>query len=288
MERPGGGRHGRPPCKRGRVCMCGRAAGLAHGAEAQEGLDLADVAHRLAAELGGDRAALHHQNAVGQEAQELEVLLHQQDGQAALRAQPQERLLDLVDDRGLDALGRLVEEQEPGIAHQPARQRQQLLLAARQRAPLAAEQGLEARKVGEHALERVRLAGIAVVVPGQPQVLGDRQLREDAAALGDVAEPAQRPVVRLEPGDVLVGERDMAAAGGQEAHDGLQKRRLAHAVVAEDADDLVIPDGQIDAVQDGNAPVARRQRPNLEGGMVGGWVFRRAVLQHGPQTFLPR
>jgi hypothetical protein len=44
---------------------------------------------------------------------------------------PSRILDDLLDDRWLDALGRLVEQDEPGMAAQAARQRQDLLLAAR-------------------------------------------------------------------------------------------------------------------------------------------------------------
>ena len=64
-----------------------------------------------------------------------------------LGAQPLQGLDDLVDDRGLDALGRLVEQDQTRVAAQAARDRQELLLAARQRAAGAIEQRLQAREI---------------------------------------------------------------------------------------------------------------------------------------------
>ena len=66
----------------------------------------------LARDLGAELAALDHQHALRHGADEVEVLLHQHDGQAEPIAQQGERLRDLFDDRGLDAFGRLVEQQD--------------------------------------------------------------------------------------------------------------------------------------------------------------------------------
>ena len=63
-------------------------------------------------------------------------------GEAALVAQALQHLDDLVDDRRLDALGRLVEQNQARLAAEAARQRQQLLLAARQCAAGPVEQGV--------------------------------------------------------------------------------------------------------------------------------------------------
>src|SRR5258705_13470739 len=59
-----------------------------------------------------DLAALHHQVLVGERAREIVVLLDQQDRHVAARGERADRALDVLDDRGLDALGRLVEDQE--------------------------------------------------------------------------------------------------------------------------------------------------------------------------------
>src|SRR5213075_1000155 len=55
-----------------------------------------------------DPALLHHEVAGSEAPRELEVLLDEQDRDAELAADPAERLLDLEDDRRLDAFGRLV------------------------------------------------------------------------------------------------------------------------------------------------------------------------------------
>jgi hypothetical protein len=56
----------------------------------------------------------------------------------------------------------------------------------------------------------------------------------------------------------------MPAGGGQEAHQRFQQRRLAHAVVAENADELAFTDGEADAVEDRNAAIAGAQCNDFE------------------------
>ena len=56
---------------------------------------------------------------------------------------PLDGFLDLVDDGGLDALGGLVHQEELRARQEHPRDRELLLLAARQHAALAAEQRLE-------------------------------------------------------------------------------------------------------------------------------------------------
>src|SRR4029077_17447456 len=59
--------------------------------------------------LAGDRAFLDHENPLRQRRDEIEILLHQNHRETAVVAQPLQGVDDLVDDRGLDALCRLVE-----------------------------------------------------------------------------------------------------------------------------------------------------------------------------------
>src|SRR6266481_9728249 len=77
-----------------------------------------------------DRALLNDQNSLRQRGDEVEILLHQNDGEPALCTQPLQRLDHFVDDRRLNAFRRLVEQNQAGFAAQAARDRQQLLLAA--------------------------------------------------------------------------------------------------------------------------------------------------------------
>jgi branched-chain amino acid transport system permease protein len=85
------------------------------------------VAHRL------DDLAVHHQVvAVGDARREAQVLLDEQNGHAGLLISS-DQVADRVDDHGREALGRFVEENQLRAAAQHARDREHLLLAARER-----------------------------------------------------------------------------------------------------------------------------------------------------------
>ena len=62
--------------------------------------------------------------------EEFEILLDDQNGQALLLAESRENPADLLDDRRLNAFGRLVEQQHMRLGNETARERQDLLLAA--------------------------------------------------------------------------------------------------------------------------------------------------------------
>ena len=65
------------------------------------------------------------------------------------------------------------------------------------------------------------------------QVLPDREPGEDRVFLRDVAEAKPHAPLGGHPRDVLPVEASGAARRGQLAHDGLQQRRLADAVAAQ-------------------------------------------------------
>ena len=87
------------------------------------------------------------------------------------------------------------------------------------------------------------------------QVLVDRQVRKDGAALRHVAQAGPRAPERNLLADVHAAEADGPFGQRNLADQRLEQRRLAHAVVAEDADDLVIADGEIDAGEHRNAAI---------------------------------
>ena len=70
------------------------------------------------------------------------------------------------------------------------------------------------------------------------QVLAHRHGREDVVLLRHVGEAAPADVAGGKPGDVGALQLDAAAARAEQAGDGLEQRRLAGAVRADDADDL--------------------------------------------------
>ena len=124
-----------------------------------------------------------------------------------LVAQPLQDLDDLVDDRGLDTLGRLVEQDETRFAAKAARERQQLLLAARQRAAGPLEQRLEARKFLEHFVNDLLLAAV-LLGAAHAQIVVDREAGENLAPLRHIAEPQPRTLIRLGGRHVVAVEAD--------------------------------------------------------------------------------
>src|SRR5262249_25433776 len=93
------------------------------------------VAQQLGASAGErDLAVDHHVAAMGELEGMVGVLLDQEDGHLLLLVDVADDLEDLLDDQRREAERRLVEQQQPRPAHQRPRDRQHLLLAARQRA----------------------------------------------------------------------------------------------------------------------------------------------------------
>jgi hypothetical protein len=81
------------------------------------------------------------------------------------------------------------------------------------------------------------------------QVLADRQFRKHPAIFRRIADAALGALVRRQPTQILATKVDIAAPQGQEAHDALDRRGLAGAIATNQADDLVSPDIERNAVQ---------------------------------------
>ena len=101
----------------------------------------------------------------------------------------------------------------------------------------------------------------AVLAGGRadPEVLADGQAPEDAAALGDERDAAAQDLVRREPDDRLRPRTGCRPTTGDErAGDRHQRRRLAGAVVADEAHELALLDLEREALDRRDAPVADR------------------------------
>jgi len=121
-----------------------------------------------------------------------------------------------------------------------ARDGEHLLLAARQRPARLATSLLQNRKVAVDFLEQ-QLAALRRdpgTVEPRPEILEHRQQAEDPSLLRHPrdAEPGQ-PVGR-HARQVAPVEGDAAGRPAHHPHDRLERRRLAHAVAAEQADHL--------------------------------------------------
>src|SRR5437016_1157799 len=121
-------------------------------------------------------------------------------------------------------LGRLVQQEELGVAHEGAPDRQHLLLPARERARALALALAEPREEHVHSLERpVGVVSARGALAPHQQVLLHRNGREDPSLLGDVAETEPRdPVGRPAP-DRGPLERHPAARRRDQAHDALER-----------------------------------------------------------------
>ena len=119
-------------------------------------------------------------------------------------------------------------------------------------------------QAGEQAVDGVDGPGPGTA--GDLQVLVDREGREDAPALGDVAETG--PGHRRGPGvgHIEPAEANGAGPGRDHAHDGLQQRGLPGAVATDDGEDLAVADVEVDAAQHGARAVAGDQPVHLEEG----------------------
>src|SRR5581483_10156681 len=130
--------------------------------------------------------------------------------------------------------GRLVEQEQPRARHERSREREHLLLAAGERARLLVAAARDPREVLDdaHALA-LRLAPVALPRGAEQEVLPDRELRED-----------------------LTSREDDVARLADDPGDRPHRRRLAGAVRAENRDGLALVDGERDAVQGLELPVA--------------------------------
>ena len=84
-------------------------------------------------------------------AREGQLLFDQQHGQSFFLIQPQHDIADFVNDVGLNAFGRLIENQQLRLEHQRAADRELLLLAAREIAAAPVQHLLQHRKQIEDA-----------------------------------------------------------------------------------------------------------------------------------------
>src|ERR1700722_12704994 len=184
-----------------------------------------------------DGAAVHDGEMVAEFAGKVEILLDQHDGDLAERAQIGDGAADILDDRRLDAFGRLVEQQEPRPHHQGAADGELLLLAARQVAAAPAQHGFEHREQREHVVGRAARVARQRRKPGA-QIFLDREQRKDFAALRHIGDAAPRPLRRFQRGDVVAFPGDGAAAHRLLAGQRVEEAGLADAVPAEHAGDL--------------------------------------------------
>jgi len=152
------------------------------------------------------------------------------------------------------------QRRQPSVASSRMR-RSGLVMSARPMSASAARRPRAARRRGagrsagaegrEHALERPCRAAVDAGPRRHHQVFADREVREDAAALGHEGDAAAGEWRAAGPRSCrrrLI--RTVPWRGPRQAEDAAQQGRLAHAVAAHERHRLAAPDRQGDAVQD--------------------------------------
>src|SRR6185437_13667404 len=191
----------------------------------------ADVVEGVGATVasGGDPAGFHDVVAAGCGEGEADMLLDQQDRQSLAGGQRQDGLFDLGYHRGLDAFGRLIQDQDPRLGDQRSGDGQLLALAtgkesgpARQQCP---ERGEQIQHLGD------QLFAVSPGIRHQLKVLRGGELREALLSLGHVPDATLDPLVGTRASDVLAVEHDAPCAGMEQPDGGAQQGRLSGTVV---------------------------------------------------------
>ena len=145
---------------------------------------------------------------------------------------------------------RLVEEQELGLGHQRAADREHLLLTAGHRARLLLLAFLQAREQVEDAVHVLGDAGLVLAQVGpEVEVLTHGHALEALAALRRLRDPERDDLLGRGPRDLLAHELDRARAWRREPGDRAQRRGLPGAVRTDQGDDAALLDFQAHAME---------------------------------------
>jgi hypothetical protein len=97
-----------------------------------------------------------------------------------------------------------------------------------------------------------------------PQIVVDSQCRENLAPLRHITEPEPGAAIGLGGRDIVAFKADMPAGCRQKAHQRLEQCSLAHAIMAENSDELAFVHNEADPVQNRNATVTRAESLHIE------------------------
>src|ERR1700722_17335046 len=187
--------------------------------------------------------------AVGEIESERGVLLDDEKAHALVAINLAERAKDFRHHQRRKAERRLVEHQQTRPHEKRARDRQHLLLAARERSRLLAAPFGKAREKAEHAIEICAHAlPVGAHVCAQAQIFLDGEIDKRAPPVGHVRYTQTRDVLSRQRADRAAAKTDIAGATDESAQ-GPQDCRLPGAVGAEHRRDAAVLDLEIDAVQ---------------------------------------
>ena len=231
--------------------------------------------HRRGLAVGGEPALVQHDDAVGERADDVHLVLDQQDRLGRVALQPRDQVehdRNLVD---AHAGGRLVEHEDAGLERHHHRHFELALVAVRQRGGALVALRFEAdalqRGIGafdQRAAQRPRPRELVMDarrrLGREPHVLEHAERGEEIGELERAPEAEPRALRRAERGDVDAVDEDFAAGRAQLARHQVEIGRLAGAVGADDRRQLARPeraahrvDRDMPAEADGEVPVSR-------------------------------
>ena len=191
-------------------------------------------------------AVLHHDDLVGERADDAEVVGDEDVGEAVLRLQAAEELDDLHLHGHVEGGGRLVEDDELRLQDHGAGDGDALALAAGELVRVALGGGGVEADLVEDGGDAAGLVAEAVHGEALGDDLRDRHARGERAVgvLEDhLHVAAERAELGVLPALDVLAEEDDAALGRDEAHDGEREGGLAGAGLADDAEGLAGADG---------------------------------------------
>src|SRR4029077_4049712 len=199
----------------------------------------ADLARVEIISIAGEfhRAPVHDREIVAELAGKVEILFDQDDGDVAKAAKIGDRAADIFDDRGLDAFGRLVEQQQVLAHHTRAADRELLLLAAGEIAAAAREHRLQYREEREHVLGDIAVLALERTKAGL-EVFLDGEQWKNLPPLRHQTDAAPRPFIGPEGCDVGALQRDRSAGNRILPDHRAQQTGLADAVAPQYASHL--------------------------------------------------
>src|SRR6185437_16538182 len=216
----------------------------------------ADIAARY------DPAGVQNGEFLGYGANEVQILLDEENRAIAFRGNALDDRFDLLDYRRLQSFRRLIHEQQFRLLDQRPRNRELLLLPPRKRTAFLPDDRLQRRKVVEH--EARYFLGLALAEQRDVDVFGNGDVGNDIPALRHVADAEPSPAVRFELGDLGAVELDRTDRWWVHASDAAQQRSLAGAVAAQNSKQFAIGHLQRDAVQDVARSIERVDVANLQ------------------------
>ena len=183
-----------------------------------------------------NRALFDHHHPIGHRHRKAQHLLRHHNADLPHLLDLVQVLSELLDDRRLDTLRGLIQQQHLRVGRQRPANGQLLLLPPGQVARLPVAHVVQHR-------EQVVDIGWDLLRPGRLQTGGDvllhRQGRKHQPALGHIGDALLHPLVGLGRRQILVAQGD-PALGRQHPDQRLEQRRLAHAVAPHDGERLVL------------------------------------------------